>query len=168
MLMTMLDAGGLPPVEGSARGSYEFLGLPFGQVVPSGRAIKLLDAVLWGDMPKTEGRWRFIWLNRRAAEQAKSQAKFMRLLMPDIELDVATLRESLNRDKPKAMRRLAKLGPVLELSYEAILIDPKHAAVRLGDFVGLPLDIDAMAAVVHHRTPTCRDDCSVEIALSHD
>jgi hypothetical protein len=171
MLMAMLDAGGLPPVPGSAPGSYELPNLfaeTLGAVPLDGYAIKLLDSVLYDPLPTAD--WRFIWLSRDYRQQARSQIKFLRWVMPELSLasgtSVSCLVRSYERDTPKALKLLRALGPVQVIRYEDVLASPYTWAREMAERLDLPLDLDAMAGAVHRRSARCRGDMSVEESQS--
>lgn len=171
MLMRMLDAGGIPPVEGSQPISYELptidlLGrLDTKDVI--GHASKILDFVIHPDFRMVLGpQWRFLWLDRNRTQQARSQIKFIETiggvpLGPDAE---AALVESYRRDRPRALRLLGALGQVTTFKYEHVLTDPLGAAYKIQQAVE-PLDFDPVAAncVVHDRDPACRPDLNFEL-----
>lgn len=170
MIMAMLDAGGVPPVVGSAERSYELpnleglVDLTYDDL--EGRAVKLLDAIGHYSMPKAYD-WRMIWLDRNHRHQAKSFAKFVRALglVPEgTTLDLGAIRRSYEVDRPKMVAAYSVMGPVLEMSYDTTLADPTAAAYKLAGFVGFPrFDITAAAAVVHRRSPDCAPGMDFEL-----
>lgn len=179
MAMAMLKAGGVPFVDGSDSDSGELPALEPGcldDVRLEGRAVKLLDSILWFNPGLAN--WRFIWLDRDPVEQAKSTAKFMAGLADIGPIDVDVLAASYGRDRPKALGRLRALGPVLVLDYSRVLAQPKRAARQLAMFLaGDPtgtgpvpaaaltgFDVRAAAAVVHRRDERCRPDLSFELS----
>lgn len=169
MLMAMLDAGGIPPVATADPGTYEHdPTVTLAAADYEGRAVKLLDGTIPRDLPRIG--WRIVWLDRDPIEQARSFVKFARGILeiplpPGSHLLVAA---TYGRDRPRSIARVAKLGPALTLAYEDVLADPRRAAAELGAHVadGRPFDVDAAAAVVHRRDPSCAPDLSVEAAAS--
>lgn len=169
MIMAMLDAGGVPPVVGSAERSYE---LPLGGLVDliyddlAGRAVKLLDSIGHYSMPKAYD-WRMIWLDRDHRHQAKSFSKFVRalgLVPKGTTLDLGAIRRSYEVDREPTIAAYRVIGPVLEMSYDTTLADPTAAAYKLASFVGFPrFDIGAAAAVVHRRPPDCAPGMDFEL-----
>lgn len=166
--MRMLNAGGIPPVPGSADRSYEvddvirsrawWMSLP-------GHAVKLLDALQWGAQLPTAVTWQFIWSDRNPIEQARSTVKFAGAVIPGI-LDhdaEATIARSLRADREKLLERLADHGDVLITSFEAVLADPVDEAGRIARFLELPFDPNAAAIVVHERTPACAAGLDFEL-----
>lgn len=170
MLMTMLDAGGVPPVYGSAPGSYEIgdpevlCAVPPGQL--EGHAVKLLDLFRHDGLP-VFSPWRFIWLDRNGAEQGRSVVKFMTWAGIPVGDELAPeFTAGFARDRPEVLGYLRSRGDVLVLEYERILVNPTKAAKQIARFVEMPFDVQAAAAVVHRRAPQCRPDMAVEEALN--
>ena len=176
MLMAMLDAGGIPPVVGSSDRGYEHPDVPtLADLDPADldrRAVKLLDAVLYREplsrvLPTAD--WRFVWLDRKPGEQARSHLKFVQgvLGLPPRRGAVTALRDSYDRDRPRALARLRDLGPVLELRYEHVLRDPLAAAHVLRDFLWPvhegQFKIWPASQAVHRRDGRCRPDLAFEL-----
>jgi hypothetical protein len=164
--MGMLDAGGLPPIEGSSTGSYEVHSLiGFNVTQPKqvvGRAVKLLDYAQWFvDQGLPAVPWRFIWSDRDPGEQAKSNVKLMGAVLGE-KIPISPLRKSYVRDRSMVLDRLRSWGEVMTTSFETVLADPTGEARRLAAFLA-PLDVDAMAAVVERRLPRCAPDLSREL-----
>jgi hypothetical protein len=173
MLMAMLDAGGIYPAGDVDSRSYELTDAKQMPNLPAdvlaGRSIKLLDAVLYGLVPRTDG-WRFIWLDRQPHQQAKSQVKFFRGAGHKVPArTVKTFEASYERDRPRALARLVELGRVHIVSYEAVLADPLVAAHALATFLAPDLRLDAAAAatVVHARGARCVDGLTFESTGAH-
>jgi hypothetical protein len=179
MAMAMLRAGGVQFVAGSDPDTGELPGIgPDSFDVPlEGRAVKLLDYILWDDLPPVN--WRFIWLDRDPMQQARSTAKFMAGIGGITGVDVDKLADSYGRDRPKVLAKLRGLGPVLTLDYERVLAQPKRAARQMALFLAgsrdgeepVPaaaltnFDVRAAAAVVHQRDGRCRPDLAFEESL---
>lgn len=171
MMMKLLEAGGITPVDGSAPISYE---LPDSKRFPTltaadvdGRAVKLLDAVLYGLMPRDHSiDWRVIWLDRDPHQQARSQVKLIRALTGQPVGPMAAYRfaESYRKDRHKALPRFRSYGQLYVTSYESFLTDPHNATGLLATFLAptFALDVAAAAAVVHDRTPDMRPDIDFE------
>jgi hypothetical protein len=170
MLMQMLHAGGLPPVEGSMPGSYELAYGRYCDSVPAGRAVKLLNLFLDCGIPRAPA-WRFVWLDRDPWQQATSQIKFLNIMAPVTGLphvgagEVEMWAHSYLRERPRALAKLRRHGLVMVLRYERVLANPRRAAQQLRR-VWPGLDVDAAAAVVHRRDGTCRPDMAVELAAT--
>lgn len=167
----MLVAGGCPP--GNAdEPPYEGDPAALRGRDLSGTCVKLLDggdmeAIPLGPTPS----WRFVWLDRDPVEQAKSYVKFLRAMAPltgvtATSADVPRLAFSYAADRPRLTSLLRQVAPVLFLSFERVLANPRKAARDLRKHVWPTLDVDAAAAVVHVRDAACLPDLSVELALT--
>lgn len=167
MAMTMLVAGGCPPGN-AAEPPYE--GLPAGLVGRdlSGTCVKLLHGSRMGEVPAgPTPAWRFVWLDRNPVEQARSMVKFLRVMAPvtgitprpGSEISIA---RTFEQDRPQILGALRRVGPVLVLDYERVLIRPRRAARMLRREIWPGLDVDAAAAVVHERGAACRPDLAFE------
>lgn len=162
MLMAMLAAGGMAPVDDSSDVSFEVMGgVDSLRTRPpaffAGRAVKLLDSITYYGLPPAAS-WRFVWLDRNATEQAKSQVEFGRVVAGIAMAADAVERvaESYRRDRPRVLGELRKRGPVTVLRYEDVLANPVKAAKRLRRDVWPALDVAAATAVVHHRDGACK------------
>lgn len=165
LIMQILNAGGLP-----CTGEYPtFEAECPGHWLPSewwaeqaGRAVKVLnifDSVsVWSSI-----RYRAIWMDRDADEQAKSQAKFNSAFLPP-EFSFENTRSarrrlaaSLKADRARTIRQLADIcgEPPLIISFEDVLKGSETIAERLREWSGLDLDVDAMRAQVVARDPKC-------------
>lgn len=189
MMMTMLHAGGIPPADGTDTVGYELpdidglTQLTAGQV--DQRAVKLLDTPLYAPILETlpDTPWSFIWMDRNPVDQTLSQLKFLEATgqldhLPNLKTDpdgfeyawnrMATrLHQSLTRDRPHILGLLRRTGPTLVIPYERALAQPaKTARLVARHLPWADLNRPAAAAVVHHRTGVCRDDLSVEQALT--
>lgn len=172
MLMAMLDAGGIPPVDGTSGHSYELTAVAdLTRLDPAAldrRAVKLLDAVLHIEIPPAPA-WRFVWLDRKPGEQVRSYLKFVHGVLgtPTSRGAVTKLRRSFADDRPRALEKLAALGDVLVLRYEHVLSDPQAAGAQLREFTwpvhdGWFRTYDA-ARAVHRRDGRCRPDLAFEL-----
>jgi len=122
-----------------------------------GKAVKILEPLTY--RPPMGHDYRVIWLNRNLKEQAKSTCKFARRvsglsLRPGAD---KAFEESYRKELPASLELLRELtrGHLLELSFEAILKQPSQAAAQIADFLGLPLDVEAMAKTVIKREARC-------------
>jgi hypothetical protein len=163
MTMAMLEAGGCPPVDNAMAGSYETDPRELFLRQPPGRAVKLLEHAMHFGVPDAD-QWRFVWLDRDPIEQAKSLVKFLSAIGDPIEPgSLERVAASYAQDRPRTLGLLRAHGPVLVMSYERVLVNPRKAAKQLRQ-VWPGLDIDAAAAVVHDRDPGCLPDLAVELA----
>lgn len=160
MVMAMLDAGGIEPVQGSSDRGYELdsledlIGYPTDRL--AGRSVKLLDGIAHYPLPKAA--WRFVWLDRDVRQQAKSFEKFIRslgILPAGHKIDQKAVADSYVTDRPRVLSTYAALGPVLVMRYEDVLNHPGAGASLLADFVP-GLAVAPAAAAVHRRTGDCR------------
>ena len=176
MLMRMLAAGGLPTAPGASPGSGEHASVEDAlRAATPGTAVKLLDLKLAtenGINVDLSGEWSIVWLDRDPRWQAESFRKFARALL-GLRLTVAETRrwrEGLERDRDPSVGWLADWGhPLLAMRYEAVLTDPHGQASLLAEHLGWAgLDVDAMARVVHVRSPRTLPDLAVELASADD
>lgn len=163
MVMAMLDAGGVRPVDGSSERGYELLGgvgalasMPADAI--AARAVKLLDSITYYELPKVP--WRFIWLDRDHHEQAKSFIKFsvaLGIVSGNEPGALAAVEASYVRDRSRVLAAYEALGPVQIMRYEDALKFPHGFACALAEFLDLAdFDTDAAGGVVHRRTSECR------------
>ena len=187
MMMTMLHAGGIPPANGASTAGYEFTHIDgLTQLTATQvdqRAVKLLDTPLHTPnileaLPDTA--WSFIWMDRNPIDQTLSQLKFLEATghldhLPTDEpkrrnayLNMGErIHQSLTHDRPRILGLLRRTGPTLVIPYERALAQPaKTARLIARHLPWANLNRPAAAAVVHNRTGTCRDDLSVELALT--
>ena len=168
LVMQMLSAGGV-----SAIGEYpafedDRTGIdrdPEWISQQHGKALKLLDPH-YPEGRLVPGRYRIIWLDRDHREQARSQAKFARMLMglPMGRKEVRALARSYATDLPVALKILTGRGPVLRLRFENILAGPADAARRIHEHVGVGRVAD-MAGEVRGRSPECAPGLDMELGL---
>lgn len=161
MVMTMLARGGFPVI-GEAP-DYE----PCEAAPPAmhpvflercrGAALKWIDPTVVRIPPMVQAKT--IWLDRDLRQQAASQLKLMGVSAN--RSDRRRWEARVRADAVRARAIVALHGPVLALSFEQILWDPRKEAARIADFLG-PLDIERAAAAVIRRSPECRPDLSIE------
>lgn len=170
MVMEMLNAGGIRPVDGSQERSHELDSdvqdwLAQAPPQPADRAVKILDAVLrWPELVHARTDFDlFVWLDRDPIEQARSMLKLLRYVGVTGRATVHDLAAGFARDRDRTLDilRAHPTAHVVELSFEEVLADPWEGAVTLGAV--LVLDVDAAAAVVHRRTGACKPGLLFEI-----
>ena len=126
----------------------------------AGRAVKVLDPHLLA-LP-SRFAYQFIWIDRDHHEQAKSHVKFLAAVAGIRPTGAAILRfaASFKRDRNRYLNALrsASRGQIALLQFERILSAPHEAACELEEFVGGPLDKEAMVRQVRPRGPRCRPD----------
>lgn len=176
LMMHMLHAGGIPCI--GTKPDFEVEEVNHRQVDPAflarhpGHALKLLDP---HETPLPVGtRAVLIWLDRDPDQQARSQAKFVRMTMSGIPMpNRSTLRRwaaGLRGDRAKALARFPG-WPRLELKFEAIITGPETTAHQIAGFLCQwwpDLDVERMAAQVRPRPTDCAPDLAIELALSEE
>lgn len=170
LTMQMLAAGGAPVVgdypayEDTRFGFDSPWATPWKDSV--GQVVKVLDPHRF-ELP-TEWPLRTIWLDRNLKEQARSQAKILRLLcgIPAGRNDVRQIAAALSDSTREAIATLADRGPLMRLHFEDILDNPIGAAALMASFARIaPADIEKMAAVVRLRSPRCQPGMDIEVSL---
>jgi hypothetical protein len=166
LVMRMLYMGGYDVVANLGRMSFEDsrAGQP-PELAPAlldeacGRAVKVLDLHRF-ELPATH-RYQFIVLRRDPIEQAKSQAKFLRLLAGvDVNREHRQrLCAAIKVDQKRVEQLAARNGRTLVVSFEQLLAKPEEQALEIARHVvwqrGLALGVKQMAACVVTRPATC-------------
>ena len=123
-------------------------------------AMKLIDPHTF--RPPRGPEYKVIWLDRDVFQQAKSTVKSMRKIagMSAHKSHVADMRRMLLEMRRPALEAWKNVGAdILRLRFETFLSDYPRGAIdcaqRIKDFVGLDLDVEAMASVVVNRHPKC-------------
>lgn len=120
-----------------------------------GMAVKVLVPLKF-PLPH-EFRYKFIYMDRKKKHMAKSQQKYMERVgrgYPDRGL----LMEHVKGIKPKSLAMLrGYAGDLSQVAFEAVLKIPKSVSVTVAHFLGMDLDVDAMAGVVVKRPTRCLD-----------
>lgn len=174
MLMKMLEAGGIPPLTDNIRtadsdnpkGYYEFervKALDKGDTAwladTQGKVVKVISALLKYLPP--EYKYRVVYIRRNMPEILASQRKMLvrRGEDPD-KVDDAQMTELFNKHVAQVEAWLAGQPniSVLYMHYSDMLQDPQTEAVRLNEFLGGDLDIEAMVSVVDPRLYRNRQD----------
>jgi hypothetical protein len=164
LMMQMLAGGGLEPVtdetrrpdEHNPRGYYEFapaltLGDPAGDTAwvhaAAGKAVKVMAYHL-RRLPDDE-EYRVLFMRRAVAEVLASWDK-MGLTRPDCELDERQRELAFKTEYAVYEARLERRPCMraLFVQYGDVLAEPAAQAERVRDFLGLPLDVAAMAGAV--------------------
>ena len=134
----------------------------------AGKAIKWLNPHLT-PMPPVFGM--VIWLDRNENEQAKSQMKFVALMLNQPRVprhQVRACAALLRRDRPLAFRAIAATQmPTMSLTFEMLLSDTGTAAAKIAAFLHPfgQLDAAEMARAVIPRSTGCQSGLDVELAL---
>jgi hypothetical protein len=169
LVMQMLDAGGYPclgngpayePEEVSYRRDMKAL-------LRKECAIKILDPHRTPWTPVAG--YGAIWLHRDFKQQAKSQAKFVRIVSG---LHVSgqawrSIASSLRSEESQCLKILCG-SPLLKLEFAQLLEHPTESAVSLAEFTGRNLDVEKMASCVFRRSADCQRGLDIEMSLIQD
>jgi hypothetical protein len=99
---------------------------------------------------------RVLWMSRDHAEQAKSAVKFMRACGCNLPRDARyKMAKSYMADEATAISAWDQRGEVLVLRFEELITRPVDTARMVQQFLGVPLDVSAMAGQVRNRPMTC-------------
>ncbi|MCA9958286.1 MAG: sulfotransferase [Anaerolineales bacterium] len=164
MMMKMLEAGGIPPVQDGIRtadtdnpkGYYEFervkqmdKGDTSWMKDAQGKSVKIISALL-KHMPK-EYEYRVIFIRRNMSEILESQRKMLVRRGEDPnKMEDAKMSELFEKhlaDIQGWMRDQPNIS-VLYVHYSDVLADPVAYAEKINDFCGGSLNIEAMIEVV--------------------
>jgi hypothetical protein len=163
MLMKMLEAGGLEPVVDGIRradadnpgGYYEFEKVKkMGEDVSwletaQGKVIKVISQLL-EDLP-TQYRYKVLFAHREMAEILASQQVMLERrgqatdAVSDDEIDAIFQR---HLDEMQTWLATQDHLETLHVQYGGILADSQGESKRIADFLGVPIDQQAMAEVV--------------------
>jgi len=163
MMMKMLEAGGMPLVidgirtadEDNPKGYYEFervKQLDKGDTAwvadAQGKAVKVISALLEYLPPEYE--YRVLFMNRRMSEVLASQRKMLERRGEKSEISDERLAELLRKHVQQVKLWLARQPnfEMLDLDYNAMLMDPQPWAEQINAFLGGGLDVRAMVEVV--------------------
>ena len=163
LVMQMLEAGGVEIVtdgertadDDNPRGYYEFERVKSLRGDKSwldgarGKAVKVIHLLLM-ELP-TDREYRVLFLKRDIGEVLKSQAKMLeRSGKSGAALPAERLAEIYRGQLAGVMAWLGarEYFKVLELEHADLLSSPAESAERIGAFLGLPLEVGAMAGVV--------------------
>jgi hypothetical protein len=165
MTMQMLDAAGIPvvadgvraPGEDNPRGYYEDErvkrlhkedqdGAWLSEA--RGKAIKVISFLL-KDLPRSN-RYKVIFLQRALPEVLASQRKMMERRGEADETSDETMFALWTKHLTKVKQMLTSSDhfELLEVAYSDVVANPRAQAQRIREFVGLPLDVEKMAAAV--------------------
>jgi hypothetical protein len=164
MLMSMLDAGGIPPItdhirtadEDNPKGYYEFervKALDKGDTAwvsdAQGKSVKVISALLKYLPP--EYQYKIIYVRRNMQEILASQRKMLvrRGEDPDKvdDAQMAALFEKHVSQVESWLREQPNIQVLYE-HYSDILADPEKEARRINDFLGGRLQVERMAEAV--------------------
>jgi hypothetical protein len=161
--MQMLDAGGLPPLSDGVRGAdganprgyleWE----PIKQIGTSpqlleqarGHAVKVVSALL-SDLPR-DHRYQVLFATRAVGEIQASQLEMLRTLGRSGDDGVTGAELEGHLDEVRKWLRRQPHFETCYVDYRETLSEPLVVAERIRGFLGLELDVEAMAAVVDPR-----------------
>jgi len=163
MMMKMLEAGGLELVidgirtadEDNPKGYYEFervKQLDKGDTAwvadARGKGVKVISALLEHLPP--QHHYKILFMNRKLSEVLASQRKMLKRRGEESDISDEKLAELLQKHVLQVKTRLSGQSNVemLDLDYNAMLIDPEPFVREINAFLGGSLDERAMTEVV--------------------
>lgn len=164
MAMKMLEAGGVEAVTDGARtadednpkGYYEDdRVLELAKDVDKswlrdsrGRAVKIISYLL-RHLP-SNNNYKVVFMRREISEVLASQSKMLTRRGEEQGADDGSMREFFETDLWKANYHLKRATHMqaLDLHYRRVLAEPVAEARRMAEFLGLDMDIEAMASIV--------------------
>jgi hypothetical protein len=165
LLMQMLKAGGLPVLtdglrvadEDNPRGYFEWepaKRLPREPELirmAEGKAVKIVSSLLWALPPGYE--YRVLYMERPLAEVAASQVAMIRRHGGAAPLEGEALVRALAAHQQQVLALVRQIPGVAlcTVRYHDVLADPFQQARRIADFLGMPLDCEAMARQADRR-----------------
>lgn len=153
LTMQMLDAGGVPCAgEFPAYEPYPVGCTPWGRL--TSHAVKLVDSHRHFPPP---GDYLVILLKRNFDEQAKSVAKWLRLVSGVESIEVGKLRRSLESGYRTIERWASQQDGLLRIRFESLITNPQKESKRIAAFIQEHLDEDAMQKAVIKRGTDCYD-----------
>lgn len=165
LLMQMLKAGGLPVLtdglrvadEDNPRGYFEWepaKRLPREPELirmAEGKAVKIVSSLLWALPPGYE--YRLLYMERPLAEVAASQVAMIRRHGGAAPLEGEALVRALAAHQQQVLALVRQIPGVAlcTVRYHDVLADPFQQARRIANFLGMPLDCEAMARQADRR-----------------
>jgi hypothetical protein len=165
LLMQMLKAGGLPVLtdglrvadEDNPRGYFEWepaKRLPREPELirmAEGKAVKIVSSLLWALPPGYE--YRLLYMERPLAEVAASQVAMIRRHGGAAPLEGEALVRALAAHQQQVLALVRQIPGVAlcTVRYHDVLADPFQQARRIANFLGMPLDCEAMACQADRR-----------------
>jgi hypothetical protein len=165
LLMQMLKAGGLPVLtdglrvadEDNPRGYFEWepaKRLPREPELirmAEGKAVKIVSSLLWALPPGYE--YRVLYMERPLAEVAASQVAMIRRHGGAAPLEGEALVRALAAHQQQVLALVRQIPGVAlcTVRYHDVLADPFQQARRIANFLGMPLDCEAMARQADRR-----------------
>ncbi len=175
MMMKMLEAGGLELVidgirtadEDNPKGYYEFervKQLDKGDVAwvadARGKAVKVISALL--EYLPSDYDYKVLFMNRKMPEVLASQRKMLERRGEKSEISDDKLAALLQKHVQQVKLWLARQPnfEMLDMDYNAMLLDPEPWAMKVNAFLGGHLDVRAMVEVVDPSLYRNRADTS--------
>ena len=165
LLRQMLKAGGLPVLtdglrvadEDNPRGYFEWepaKRLPREPELirmAEGKAVKIVSSLLWALPPGYE--YPLLYMERPLAEVAASQVAMIRRHGGAAPLEGEALVRALGAHQQQVLALVRQIPGVAlcTVRYHDVLADPFQQARRIADFLGMPLDCEAMARQADRR-----------------
>lgn len=165
LLMQMLKAGGLPVLtdglrvadEDNPRGYFEWepaKRLPREPELirmAEGKAVKIVSSLLWALPPGYE--YRVLYMERPLAEVAASQVAMIRRHGGAAPLEGEALVRALAAHQQQVLALVRQIpgAALCTVRYHDVLADPFQQARRIANFLGMPLDCEAMARQADRR-----------------
>lgn len=165
LLMQMLKAGGLPVLsdglrvadEDNPRGYFEWE--PAKRLtrepelirMAEGKAVKIVSSLLWALPPGYE--YRVLYMERPLAEVAASQVAMIRRHGGAAPLEGEALVRALAAHQQQVLALVRQIPGVAlcTVRYHDVLADPFQQARLIANFLGMPLDCEAMARQADRR-----------------
>ena len=165
LLMQMLKAGGLPVLtdglrvadEDNPRGYFEWepaKRLPREPELirmAEGKAVKIVSSLLWALPPGYE--YHVLYMEHPLAEVAASQVAMIRRHGGAAPLEGEALVRALAAHQQQVLALVRQIPGVAlcTVRYHDVLADPFQQARRIANFLGMPLDCEAMACQADRR-----------------
>ena len=164
MAMKMLEAGGISPIqdgirtadEDNPKGYYEDERVKDLHEMEDkswigdarGKAIKIISFLL-AHLPE-DHNYKIIFMRRHLDEVLASQTKMLERRGEDNETTDEQMRKAYETHLWQVNRLLKRRASfeTLDVDYRAALDDPRQMAEQIREFVGQPLDVDAMTGIV--------------------
>lgn len=166
LMMQMLEAGGVsilmddqrPPDSDNPRGYYEFLPVKsldkdnswMGQA--EGKAVKVVSLLLY-HLPAGHD-YKVLFMERNLTEVLKSQTTMLERLQPGSVPSSPDLDAAMRSHFEKHLKKLNDWLPtqkniaIERFSHASAVADPAGTAARVQQFLGIPMNTAAMAAVI--------------------
>ena len=172
-MMQMIVAGGIPALtdglrsadENNPKGYFEWEPAkslrerPDALASGEGKVVKIISALLY-QLPSTY-EYRILFMVRPLEEVVASQNRMLQRLGKDVpaipaEKVISAFQKHLNEIESWLLNQPSRR--VLRAEHPAVLTRPREESQRIADFLGRPMDIDAMARQVERSLYRERGD----------